>query len=156
MKIEANNVEEYISKIDKERKPFFIKLRDTINLSIPKGFNEELNYNMIGWVVPHSIYPKGYHCDPKLPLPFMNIAVQKNFIAFYHMGLYTKPELLEWFKEECQKALPSKLDMGKSCVRFKKPEHIPYKLISQLVKKISIKAWVNLYEDSRNNKRGQC
>ena len=103
---------------------------------------------MLGYVVPHEIYPGGYHCDPKQPLPFVNIASQKNFIAFYHMGLYANPKLLRWFTEEYHKHSPTKLDMGKSCIRFKKPEHIPYKLIGELIKKVSVDDWIRIYEDA--------
>jgi Domain of unknown function (DU1801) len=101
---------------------------------------------MLGYVVPHSKYPAGYHCDPKLPLPFMGLASQKNAISFYHMGMYAKPELLQWFTTEYPKHSTAKLDMGKSCIRFKKPEHIPYKLIGELVKKMSVKDWIACYE----------
>ena len=105
-----------------------------------------MHYGMIGYCVPHSIYPKGYHCDPKQPLPFANIASQKNFIAFYHMGLYGSPELLKWFITEYPKHTSAKLDMGKSCVRFKKMDQIPFKLIGELMKKISVKDWIEFFE----------
>ena len=110
------------------------------------GFKEEMNYGMLGYVVPHEIYPGGYHCDPKQPLPFANIASQKNFIAFYHMGLYAMPKLYKWFVDEYPRYSTAKLDMGKSCIRFKKAEHIPYKLIGELIKKISVKDWIEGYE----------
>lgn len=101
---------------------------------------------MLGYVVPHSLYPAGYHCDPKTPLPFLAIASQKNFIALYHMGIYAKPELLKWFTTEYPKHSTAKLDMGKSCIRFKKPEHIPYTLIAELAKKMTVKDWIATYE----------
>ena len=107
---------------------------------------------MIGYVVPHSIYPDGYRSSPDLPLPFVNIASQKNHIALYHMGLYANPEILEWFVREYPKHSQSKLDMGKSCIRFKKPEQIPFDLIGHLMKKISVKKWIEVYEDSRKNR----
>ena len=112
----------------------------------PKGFEEQLNYGMIGYVVPHKIYPDGYHCDPKLPLPFLSLASQKNFIALYHMGIYAKPDLLEWFVSEYPKHCKSKLDMGKSCVRFKKMEDIPYALLEELMKKMTVQDWISCYE----------
>jgi len=146
MELKANNINEYIEQIPQERKMYFTKLRNTILSNLPKGFEEQLNYGMIGYVVPHNLYPKGYHCDPKLPLPFINIASQKNFIAVYHMGIYANPELLEWFVTEYTKHCKLKLDMGKSCIRFKKVEQIPYKLIGELVQKISVKEWIGLYE----------
>ena len=106
---------------------------------------------MLGYSVPHKIYPPGYHCDPKLPLPFVGMASQKNFIAFYHMGIYAMPDLLKWFVAEYPKHSTAKLDMGKSCIRFKKPEHIPYKLIGELMKKVSVEKWIEVYE--KNLKR---
>lgn len=146
MNIKANNVEEYIQNAPEERQKALIQLREVILKNLPKGFHEELNYGMPGYVVPHSIYPSGYHCDPKLPLPFINFASQKNFIAFYHMGIYTDPKLLEWFQEEYKKVVPTKLDMGKSCIRFKNLKNIPYELIGQLVSKMSVEDWVTIYE----------
>jgi hypothetical protein len=148
MKIEAENIDEYLEKIPKERKESFNKLRDTIVKNLPKGFSELLNYGMIGYVVSHTLYPAGYHCDPKLPLPFTSIASQKNFIAFYHMGMYAKPELLDWFVNEYPKNCKYKLDMGKSCVRFKKINDIPYKLIGELMTKMNCEDWISLYEKS--------
>ncbi len=148
MELKANNIKEYIEQIPQERKMYFTKLRNTILSNLPKGFEEQLNYGMIGYVVPHNLYPKGYHCDPKLPLPFINIASQKNFIAVYHMGIYANPKLLEWFVIEYPKHCKLKLDMGKSCIRFKKVEQIPYKLIGELVQKISVKEWIGLYENA--------
>lgn len=127
------------------------KLRETIIGNLPEGFNEEISYGMIGYVVPKSIYPAGYHCDTKLPLPFLSIASQKNFIAFYHMGMYANPELLDWFVIEYPKHVKTKLDMGKSCVRFKKPEQIPFALLGELANKMSPQDWIALYE--KNYKR---
>lgn len=137
MKIVANSPEEYIDQLPDDRKQAMTKLRQTILDNLPKGFEETMSYGMIGYVVPHSIYPDGYHCNPKLPLPFINIASQKNFIALYHSGIYADNKLLEWFKNEYPKHCKSKLDMGKSCIRFKKVEQIPFDLIAQLTKKMS-------------------
>lgn len=150
MRIEADTIEAYLEAIPDERKIPMAELRKVILKNLPKGFKETLNYQMIGYVVPHSIYPAGYHCDPKQPLPFMCIASQKNFIAFYHMGIYANKELLDWFVAEYPKYVKSKLDMGKSCIRFKKPEQIPYKLIGELVSKMSVKDWISLYEKNLN------
>ena len=146
MHLNANTVKEYLKKVPKERSEYFNKLRETILANLPKGFDEQLNYGMIGYVVPHDIYPEGYHCDPKLPLPFVNIASQKNFICFYHMGIYSNPKLLEWFVKEYPKYSDTKLDMGKSCVRFKKMDKIPYELIGRLMRKMSVNDWIKLYE----------
>ena len=151
MQYKAKSPEEYIAQLPEERKAAFSNLRSTILENLPKGFQECISYGMIGYVVPHSLYPPGYHCDPKLPLPFMNIASQKNFIAFYHMGMYAKKDLLNWFVEEYPKHCKLKLDMGKSCVRFKKIEAIPYELIAELCTKMSPEEWIELYE--KNIKR---
>lgn len=146
MKIEASNPDEYISKIQTERIPYFKKLRETILANIPKGFEEQMNYGMIGYVVPKSTYPDGYHCTPELPLPFANIASQKNFIALYHSGIYADPKILDWFVAEYPKHCKRKLDMGKSCIRFKKPEEIPFDLIAELMQKMTVDQWIELYE----------
>jgi len=122
-------------------------LRQCILENLPPGFEETMSYGMIGYVVPHSVYPGGYHCNPDLPLPFLNIASQKNYIAFYHSGLYASPEIKNWFIEAYEDQVATKLDMGKSCVRFKKPEHIPYKLLGELCRKISVSDWILLYEN---------
>lgn len=152
MRSVANNPEEYFETLPEDRKEAMTKLRKVIKKNLPKGFSEEMNYGMLGYVVPHSLYPNGYHCDPKQPLPFLGLASQKNFIAFYHMGMYADPKLLNWFTSEYPKHVSSKLDMGKSCVRFKKPEHIPYDLIGELVSKISVKDWITMYESNFRKK----
>ena len=151
MTIDANTVEEYIAKVPKERTAAISKLRDTVKNNLPKGFEEGISYKMIGYFVPHSIYPRGYHCDPKLPLPFINIASQKNFVALYHSGIYADKNLLDWFVGEYPKYVKTKLDMGKSCIRFKKVEDIPYPLIGELCQKMTVEDWITLYE--KNTKR---
>jgi len=148
MQYKADSPEDYINQIPEERKEVMKKLRNVIQNNLPKGFEEGMNYNMIGYYVPHSIYPDGYHCDTKLPLPFMNIASQKNFIAVYHMGMYAKKELLDWFTTQYPKHCKYKLDMGKSCVRFKKIEDIPYELIGQLTTKMTTEEWIQVYESA--------
>jgi len=124
-----------------------------INANIPDGFSEQMSYGHIGWVVPHSLYPAGYHCDPKLPLPFVSVASQKNFVALYHMSVYADPVLSQWFAEEYQKISESKLDMGKSCIRFKKPERIPFELVGELMKKVTVDEWIRVYETTIKNPR---
>lgn len=146
MKYQATTPSEYVNAIDEARRAAFVKLRETIQENIPDGFEEEMSYGMIGYVVPLKTYPAGYHCNPKLPLPFVNIAAQKNFIALYHMGVYANPNLLEWFVAEYPKHVKTKLDMGKSCIRFKKAENIPYDLIAELMRKITMDEWVEAYE----------
>ena len=146
MQTSGSTPDEIINNAPEERKEALIRLRKTILDNLPAGFKECINYGMIGYVVPHSIYPAGYHCDPKLPLPFMSFASQKNFIAFYHMGMYADKELLDWFVHEFQQVSKTKLDMGKSCVRFKKPDQIPFELIGKLVSKMSPEDWISNYE----------
>jgi hypothetical protein len=146
MTSKATTVEQYISEAPDDRKEALQKLRKVILDNLPDGFQECISYGMIGYVVPHSIYPKGYHCTPELPLPFMSFASQKNSINFYHMGLYAEPELFDWFVAEYPKHSAQKLDIGKSCLRIKKPENIPFELIGELVKKISVSHWITMYE----------
>lgn len=151
MRIEATRVLDYLGKVPEDKKNAFNKLREVIIDNLPADFNEEMSYGMIGYVVPHDVYPDGYHCNPKLPLPFASIAAQKNFIGFYHMGIYANPELHNWFVEEYGKRCKYKLDMGKSCVRLKKMEDIPYDLIGELMLKMTAQQWIDLYE--KNVKR---
>lgn len=146
MHSKAATIEQYISELPQHRQEPIAKLRKVILKNLPKGFKEGLSYGMIGYYVPHSIYPPGYHCDTKQPLPFASLASQKNGISFYHMGVYAEPTLLAWFTEEYAKAGVGKLDMGKSCIRFKKPENIPYKLIGDLCSKITVEQWIETYE----------
>ena len=142
----VENVNDYLKEVSQDKKEAFNKLRKTIIENIPNGFEECMSYGMIGFVVPHSLYPKGYHCDPKLPLPFVSIAAQKNFIALYHMGIYANQEILNWFTNEYPKYSNKKLDMGKSCIRFKKFNEIPFELIGVLLSKISVNDWIKMYE----------
>lgn len=142
----AATSDEYFAALPEDRKAPMLRLRDIFLKHLPKGFEERMAYGMIGYVVPHALYPPGYHCDPKLPLGFVSIASQKNFIALYHMGLYGCRPLLDWFVAEYPKHSKAKLDMGKSCVRFKKPETIPFDLIAELAKKLTPQQWIEQYE----------
>ena len=146
MQSKATSVEAYIKELPADRQEAINKLRKVILKNLPKGFKEGMGYGMIGYVVPHTLYPKGYHCDPKLPLPFLSIASQKNAITLYHMGIYADPKLLDWFTKAYAKEVPGKLDMGKSCLRFKKPEAIPYRLIGELASRITPEECIRLYE----------
>ena len=148
MQSKALTPEEYLFNLPEDRKEVIHKLRSIIKENLPQGFEEVMSYGMLGYVVPHSIYPKGYHCDTKLPLPFINLASQKNFIALYHMGIYADTSLLEWFVTSYQKQYSSKLDMGKSCIRFKKMNDIPFELIAELVAKVSVNDWIATYESA--------
>lgn len=149
----ASSPDNYINQLPEDRQKAMSKLRLTLLNNLPEGFNEEISYGMIGYVVPHSIYPSGYHCNPQLPLPFISIASQKNFVALYHMGIYADPNLLQWFLINYPKHTKSKLDMGKSCIRFKKIDDIPYALIGELATKVSPPQWINIYEDIYKNAR---
>jgi hypothetical protein len=138
--------EDYIKELPEERKAVIQALHEAILTNLPVGFQEVMQYGMLSYVVPHSIYPSGYHCTPKLPLPFMSMASQKNFIAIYHMGMYAENGLLEWFTTEYPKHCKTKLDIGKSCIRFKKTTDVPVDLIGELASKMSVKQWIDLYE----------
>lgn len=148
MKADGKTVDEILANIPEDRKVSFNKLHEVILKNLPKGFEPGISYGGLGYVVPHALYPDGYHCKPSEPLPFAGIASQKNTINFYHMGIYADPELLKWFQEEYPKHSKQKLDMGKSCIRFKKFDDIPYKLMGQLMKKVSVKQWIEKYEDA--------
>ena len=148
MTSDAKTPEEYFNTLPQDRKEPISKLRKIILKKIPKGFSETISYGMLGYVVPHSIYPDGYHCDPKLPLPFMSIASQKNFVGVYHMGIYANKELYDWFVNEYSNHSSRKLDMGKSCIRLKKIEEIPYELIGELASKMTPNEWIKIYENA--------
>jgi len=147
-KIISMTTKDYIDQLEEDRKVPFQKLMTIISKNLPKGFEADFMYKMPAFVVPKSLYPNGYHCSPELALPFINLASQKNFIALYHMGLYADAELYDWFITEYPKHCKYKLDMGKSCIRFKKMEDIPYDLIAELLQKMKAKDWIELYEKS--------
>jgi len=146
MQSKATTPEQYLSELPDDRRIIMEKLRGVVSKKLPKGFNEVMSYGMLGYVVPHEIYPNGYHCTPELPLPFFNIASQKNSINIYHMALYGDKQLYDWFVTEYPKHCKSKLDMGKSCVRFKKLDDIPFDLIGELLSKLTVEDWIKMYE----------
>ncbi|MEO6583776.1 MAG: DUF1801 domain-containing protein [Ferruginibacter sp.] len=146
MKSTATTPETYLAGLPPDRKTVVSKLRNTILKNLPEGFEEGMGYGMLAYTVPHKRYPDGYHCTPELPLPFMNVASQKNFVAFYHMGLYAIPELLNWFTSEFPKHSKRKIDMGKSCLRFKSADDVPLELIGELVERVSVEQWIMAYE----------
>lgn len=152
MKIEAETPEDYFKKVPDERKQAMSRLRKVILENLPEGFEETMNYGMVGYVVPHSLYPDGYHCDPSLPLPFLNLASQKNYIAIYHSGIYAKEELASWFIQNYKERLGKKPDMGKSCIRFKDPDKIPFDLIGELCTKITPTEWITIYTEKVKNR----
>jgi uncharacterized protein YdhG (YjbR/CyaY superfamily) len=146
MQSNAPTPEAYIASLPPDRQSAIIALRHAILQNLPEGFKEQMHYGMLGYVVPHSLYPAGYHVTPTDPLPFMNLASQKNFIAVYHMGLYSDEKLVNWFAEEYAKVCKRKLDMGKGCIRLKKMEEIPVELIGELAGKITLQEWISIYE----------
>ena len=146
MKANGKTVNEILMNVPKDRAESFNKLHDVIVKNLPKGFEAAISYGGLGYVIPHAIYPAGYHCKPSEPLPFAGIASQKNSINFYHMGIYCNPKLMKWFTTEYPKHTKQKLDIGKSCVRFNKFDDIPYKLIGELMKKMTANEWIKIYE----------
>ncbi|MEO6134798.1 MAG: DUF1801 domain-containing protein [Ginsengibacter sp.] len=146
MQSEAKNVAEYFDLLPHERKAAMNSLRKVIKDNLPKGFSEEMSYGSVGYVIPHSLYPAGYHCKPSLPLPFINIASKKNHIALHHMGIYADKKLLDWFTNNYPKHCKTKLDIGKGCVRFKNLEQIPFELIGELCSKYTPQQWIAVYE----------
>lgn len=151
MKTPETTIDEILANLPDDRKEAFTKLHQTIVSNLPEGFEPGISYGMLGYVIPHHLYPAGYHCKPSEPLPFASLASQKNSISFYHMGIYMDPALMEWFVVEYPKHSKQKLDMGKSCIRFKKPDQIPFELIGQLMQKMTAAQWIALYE--RNLKK---
>ncbi|WP_368652912.1 DUF1801 domain-containing protein [Ornithinibacillus sp. 4-3] len=149
MQYNVNSAEEYLAELPEERKPVIEKLRQIILDNLPEGFQEEITYGMLNYVVPLETYPAGYHVNEGQALPFMALASQKNHIALYHMGIYAQKGLEEWFREEYAKQVPTKLDMGKSCIRFKNPKRIPYELIAELCQKITVDEYIKAYEAGR-------
>jgi hypothetical protein len=146
MQSTAKSPDEYFQTLPNDRKSAMADIRQALKNNLPEGFKEGMGYGMLCYSVPHSIYPAGYHCDPKLPLPFISLASQKNFIALYHMGLYANKKMLDWFVAEYPKHAKYKLDMGKSCIRFKKMDDIPLALIGELARKITVADWIKTYE----------
>lgn len=152
MKSEAKTPDEYIAELPEDRKIAVQKLREIALKNLPKGFKEVISYGMLGYVVPHELYPKGYHCSPNLPLPFFNIASQKNSLNIYHMAIYADSDLYKWIVDEYPKYSNAKLDMGKGCIRFKKVDAIPFEMIGELLSKISPQQWIEIYEKAFVNK----
>lgn len=147
MTSKAATPDAYVQELPDERKEIIEKFRSVLKQNLPKGYEEEMSYGMIGYVIPFSIYPQGYAVKPKVPLPLITLASQKNHIALYHMAIGVIPGLLNWFQAEYPKHSKTKLDMGKGCIRFKKPDDIPYELIGQLAQKVQVQEWIETYEN---------
>ena len=151
MKTPGSIVQEILANIPEDRKDAFTKLHQTIVKNLPIGFESGISYGMLAYVIPHTLYPAGYHCKPSEPLPFASLASQKNTINFYHMGMYANRSLMDWFVAEYPKYCTQKLDIGKSCIRFKKWDQIPFELMGQLMQKMSADQWIALYESQLKN-----
>lgn len=148
MNYDAGTVEEYIHKLPEGRRQVVEQLRSIIKENLPAGFEEQLAYGMLAYVVPLSLYPKGYHAKPGEALPFLSLASQKSHVALYHMGLYNNKALLDWFIRQYENCVPTKLDMGKSCIRFKNMKTIPFDLIGDLCRKMTVEDYVRQYEEA--------
>lgn len=142
----AETVETYLEELEPERRELVEAIRAAIHRGLPPGFEERMIYGMIGWVVPKDTYPAGYHCDPSLPLPFINLGNQKASVNLYHMGLYVIPGLLDWFQNSWREQTSARLDMGKSCVRFKRLDNVPLSLLTELATRVTVEEWVSVYE----------
>jgi len=152
MQSKAISPEQYLKELPDTRKAPVFKLRLQILENLPSGIVETMNYGMLGYVIPHAVYPDGYHCNPELPLPFMNLASQKNFIAVYSMVLYAKKDLMDWFVAAYAERCKYKIDMGKSCIRFKRMDDIPFDLIGELTSKVETQEWIEIYETTIKKK----
>lgn len=139
----------YLDALEPERRAVMERLMDVIRSNLPDGFEEVMQYGMPSWVVPHALFPDGYHVDPSLPLPFLSLGSQKRHIGLYHMGIYADEALLEWFTHEYPKHCSTKLDMGKSCIRFKNMAKIPDELVAELCTKMTPEDWIQRYRDAR-------
>lgn len=146
MQSKATTPDAYLESLPDERRPIISAIREALLKNLPEGFKEGMGYGMLCYSVPHSMYPAGYHCDPKQPLPFISLASQKNYISLYHMGMYDEGKLYEWFRAEWPKFSSKKLDMGKCCIRFKKPEDVPLALIAELATRITPQQWIEYYD----------
>ena len=142
-------IDAYLSGLETERREAMERIIAVIRRNLPDGFEEVIQYNFPSWVVPHRLYPDGYHVDPRLALPFLSLASQKHHIGLYHMGIYADEALLEWFTSQYPLHCSTKLDMGKSCIRFKNIKTIPLELIGELCTKMTPQQWVSVYEKLR-------
>jgi hypothetical protein len=145
--------DQYVASLPDERRETIAAIRKVINDNLKPGFEEAVDYGMLGWVVPHKLFPAGYHCDPTKPLSYMGLASQKNYISVYSMCLYGGTDLLEWFTNEWLKHSSKKLNMGKGCIRFTKTQDIPLDLIGELASRFTPQQWIEIYENTLANSR---
>ena len=148
-------VQEYVENLPDDQKRTVSEIRKAINKNLPKGFKESIGMGMIVWSVPHSSYPAGYHCNPSKPLMLMGLSATKSGVSLHHMGLYGSTSLLKWFQSEWTGHTAKKLDMGKACIRFKKPEDVPLDLIGELSTKLTPQRWVEQYEKGLKARSGK-
>jgi hypothetical protein len=153
MQSKATTVAEYIASLPEDRRAAISTLRDVINRSIDPGYEEGMGYGMMGWSVPLSRFPRGYHCAPPSrpqPLPYCGLASQKQYISLYVCGLYTgctgqeDTAYTAWFKEAWRKS-GKKLDMGKSCIRFKRVEDVPLDVVAEAVRRLPVSKYLEMY-----------
>ncbi|MHC4953076.1 MAG: DUF1801 domain-containing protein [Planctomycetota bacterium] len=137
-KPKPTTVKQYLDSLPDDRRKAIQKVRAAVNKGLPKGYKEGIQYGIIGWFVPHSIFPSGYHCDPKQPVPFAGLASQKNYMSLYLMCVYGDKQHETWFVKEWKKT-GKKLDMGKSCVRFKSVDDVPLDVVKATKKKAAKK-----------------
>ena len=152
MQSKAKTVAQYLAELPADRRVELSKVRGVIRRRLPKGFSEQMYYGMIGYVVPHRLYPAGYHCDPKQPLPFASLASQKNYMAIYLMTVYQNREMERWLRDQFQ-ARGKKLDMGKSCIRFKKLEDLPLDVVGEAIARVPMAEYVRRYEAARGRSK---
>jgi hypothetical protein len=155
MQSKAKTVEEYLRSLPEDRRKAIEAVREVILENLDHEYEEGMQYGMIGYCVPHRVYPAGYHADPKQGLPFVALASQKNHMSVYLMGLYTGGDtaLVRWFREAWAKSGKKKLDMGKSCVRFKKLDDLPLDVIGEAIRRVPARAYIELYEKARRDSK---
>ena len=147
MAAKPTTVKEYLDSLPEDRRKALRKVRAAVNKGLPKGYKEGIQYGMLGWFIPHRVYPAGYHCDPKQPVPFAGLASQKNYMSLYLMCIYGDEKHKGWFEKEWKKS-GKKLDMGKSCIRFKKVEDLPLEVITEAVSRVPVDKFLAHYEAS--------
>ncbi len=152
MQSKAPTVEQYLAELPPERRAAVSAIREVVLRNLPEGYAEGMAYGMIGYVVPHEVYPAGYHVNPKQPVPFASLASQKNHIALYLMCAYGDADYERWLREAWAKA-GKKLDMGKSCIRFKRLEDVPLEVVGEAIRRVPVKKFLEFYESTVRARR---
>jgi uncharacterized protein YdhG (YjbR/CyaY superfamily) len=148
MQSKAKTVKQYLAELPPDRRAAISAIRDVILKNLDEGYEEGINYGAIGYSVPHRVYPPGYHCDPKLPLPFAGLGSQKNYLSMGFMPMYSDPAEMKWFVDAWKRS-GKKLDMGKVCIRFKKLEDVPLDVVGEAVRRVPAAKWIQIYEETR-------